>query len=77
MKKVYVDVCVAAAHGGAEKPVSVRWIDGRTYQIARTLHMCEASDNEFDGIRYTVLIGSEQRYIYRGVCGRWYVMLTA
>lgn len=49
------------------------WNDGRKFDINRVLYRTTSSINEYDGIRYTVLIGNMEKFIYQ--YGReWYVM---
>ena len=49
----------------------IHWHDGRTWDIEKTLHSC-TSEGDFKGIRYTVLIGSAEKYLYR-IDDKWYV----
>lgn len=72
MNKVYVNVECICYEDGTVRPNIIRWPDGRCWKVIRTLHISEASDNEFEGIRYTVLIGSAEKYIYR-LGSKWYV----
>ena len=71
MKKVYVNVDYQILVGGAIRPVRIHWHDGRTWEIKKTLHSCTFFD-DYEGIRYTVLIGSAERYLYR-IEDKWYV----
>ncbi len=71
MKKVYVKVDYQVIGGGAIRPTRIHWQDGRTWDITKTLYSC-TSEDEFKGIRYTVLIGSAEKYLYR-VGDKWYV----
>ena len=71
MDKVYVNVDYQVLSGGAIKPVRIYWHDGRVWKIKKTLHSC-TSEDEFKGIRYTVLIGSAEKYLYR-IGDTWYV----
>ena len=64
MEKVYVNVDYQVLVGGAIKPVRIYWHDGRAFDIRKTLHCC-TSEDEYEGIRYTVLIGSAEKYLYR------------
>lgn len=59
MEKVYVNVDYQVLVGGAIKPVRIYWHDGRAFDIRKTLHCC-TSEDEYEGIRYTVLIGSAE-----------------
>ncbi len=73
MKKVYVRVDSERRESGEIIPLTVSWHDGRIWNIDRVLHTCVSHDGEFEGIRYTVIIGSAEKYIYRA--GHvWYVM---
>ena len=40
---------------------------------SEVIHSCVSLDGEFEGIRYTVFIGSAEKYIYRAGHA-WYVM---
>lgn len=71
MEKVYVNVDYQVFGGGALKPVCIYWTDGRAFDVRKTLHSC-TSEDDFEGIRYTVLIGSAEKYLYR-IGGKWYV----
>ena len=71
LEKVYVNVDYQVLVGGAIKPVRIYWHDGRAFDIRKTLHCC-TSEDEYEGIRYTVLIGSAEKYLYR-IGGKWYV----
>lgn len=71
MEKVYVNVDYRVLVGGAITPVRIYWHDGRAFDIRKTLHCC-TSEDEYEGIRYTVLIGSAEKYLYR-IGGKWYV----
>lgn len=71
MKK-YVEVECSVSPDGEIRPKSIYWHDGRIWKISKVLHTCTSSNNEFEGIRYTILIGSAEKYIYR-LGDRWYV----
>lgn len=72
MNKTYVEVCCRSLDNGVVLPSEIIWKDGRCWSIDRVLHSCTASENEFEGIRYTVLIGSAEKYLYQ-LGKRWYV----
>ena len=72
MEKLFVNVLCDHQKDGTLRPVRIIWADGRTWDIRRTLHVAEPVENEFEGIRYTVLIGSAEKYIYR-TGTKWYV----
>ena len=75
MNRIFVDVQCECYSDGSVRPLRVSWPDGRSWQVVRVLHVSEPADNEFEGIRYTVLIGSAERNIYR-VGSSWYVEPT-
>lgn len=72
MKKKYIEVLVEKNAHGDELPVQIFWTKKQSYKVDSVLHVCEAADNEFDGKRYTVRIGNNERDIYRDSIG-WYV----
>lgn len=72
MNRMYVNIECRCFEDGSVRPLRLIWPDGRSWEITRTLHISEATDNEFEGIRYTVLIGSAVRNIYR-TGSAWYV----
>ena len=71
MEKVFVKVDYQVLTGGAIRPTRIHWHDGRVWDIEKTLHSC-TSQCDFEGIRYTVLIGSAEKYLYR-IGDKWYV----
>ena len=72
MGKVYVSVESITYADGSIVPLKIFWDDGRTWYIKRVIHMAEPVNNEFEGIRYTILIGSAVKNIYR-LGASWYV----
>ncbi|MBO4919642.1 MAG: hypothetical protein J5365_05740 [Erysipelotrichaceae bacterium] len=73
MKKIYVQVDSQRMENGEEIPKAVCWEDGRIWKVDRVLHACKSLDGEFEGIRYTVMIGKAEKFIYR-TGHSWYVM---
>ena len=73
MKKTYVTVDCRISADGTERPLRVIWPDGRSWDVEKVLHKNLQYKNEFEGIRYTVIIGSAEKYIYRNDAG-WYVI---
>lgn len=73
MKRVYVQVDSERLESGEIIPRIISWEDGRIWNIDRVIHSCASLDDEFEGIRYTVIIGSAEKYIYRAGHA-WYVM---
>ena len=72
MNKIPVDVEVEVSRDGEQIPKAVIWSDGRRFTISRVVYHGMSSSNEYEGIRYTVLIGSAEKYLYR-IGGKWYV----
>lgn len=72
MGKVYVSVESITYADGSIVPLKIFWDDGRTWDIKRVIHMAEPVNNEFEGIRYTILIDSAVKNIYR-LGASWYV----
>lgn len=75
MSRVAVEVRCFIDTEGIISPEWVRWSDGRVWQIERVLHTCESPDQSFEGVRYTVLIGGQEKYIYHTKRG-WYVFAS-
>jgi len=76
VKKVAVSInCTIDADGNIQ-PNSIKWKDGRRWEIDRVLHTCRSPDSSFDGIRYTVLIGGVEKYLYQSD-SHWYVGLSS
>ncbi len=73
MKRVYVQVDSERLESGEIVPLRISWQDGRIWNIDRVTHSCASLDGEYEGIRYTVIIGSAEKYIYRAGHA-WYVM---
>ncbi len=73
MKKVPIGVEVTQYPLGREKLQAIIWKDGQRFRIDRVLHSCPSFDHEYEGIRYTVLIGSAEKYIYKAGT-EWYVL---
>lgn len=60
---------------GRNIPTCIHWTNGKHYNIRRILHTCISSNNEFEGICYTVQIGNKQKNIYCDK-GIWYIMMS-
>lgn len=73
MKKELITVEADRQPDGLLLPKAVLWKDGRRFEISRVLFYSASPTGEYEGIRYTVMIGSAERYIYR-VNHKWYVM---
>lgn len=73
MKKELITVEADRQPDGLLLPKAVLWKDGRRFEISRVLFYSASPTGEYEGIRYTVMIGSTEKYIYR-VNHKWYVM---
>lgn len=73
MKKELITVETDRQPDGLLLPKAVLWKDGRRFEISRVLFYSASPTGEYEGIRYTVMIGSAEKYIYR-VNHKWYVM---
>jgi hypothetical protein len=76
LRRVYVTVDCRQFKSGEIKPLRIHWHDGRVWEIKRLLHSAYPVDDEFKGVRYTVLIGDAEKYLYR-YNDQWYVMADA
>ena len=72
MRRIYVTVDCRQYESGAIKPLKIHWHDGRTWEVTKLLHAAYPTD-EFKGVRYTVLIGETEKYLYR-YNDLWYVI---
>ena len=73
MEKVFVQVDSEKRENGDIIPKTITWVDGRVWNIDRVIHSCASLDGEYEGIRYTIFIGSAERYLYKAGHA-WYVM---
>ena len=73
MNRTFVRVECLVLEDGSAQPRKIIWLDGREFPIRRVIHACPASNGEYEGIRYTVLIGSAEKYLYKEN-DKWYVV---
>lgn len=73
MGRLYVTVNCDQTADGRSIPRSIKWDESRSSAVRRVLHIC-TSPKEYEGIRYTILIGSAEKYLYK-VGDKWYVEL--
>lgn len=71
MGRLYVTVNCDQTAEGKIIPRGIIWSDKKTSTIHKILHVC-TSPTEFEGIRYTILIGSAEKYLYKAE-DKWYV----
>lgn len=75
MTRIYVQTVCRHLDSGGVIPLEIWWDDGRRWSIGRVLHTSESPDDEYEGIRYAVLINRSTRYLYQ-LGDRWYVETT-
>ena len=73
MRRLYVTVNCDHTADGQSIPRTIKWDESRSSAIRKVLYAC-ASPAKFEGIRYTILIGSAEKYLYK-VGDKWYVEL--
>lgn len=73
-RKAYVPVSVGVDTEGNIRPRSIRWEDGRVYEIDRLKYRCRAASTKVCGcgMRYTVMIEGKETYLFEEN-GRWFV----
>lgn len=73
-RKVYVEVTVRFDIEGKMTPLSMKWQDGRVFEIDRVMDMRRAASLKAGGVgdRYTCRICGQERFLfYEGP--RWFV----
>ena len=73
--KVYVGVDAYFSADGKLRPTCIVWEDGKRYPIDRIRKCQRASSLKAGGagIRYTVVIGGKDRYLFYEENYRWFV----
>ena len=73
-RKVYVQVAVIVRKDGSIRPSCIYWGDGEKYKIGRIRSAVPRASTKVGGrgIRYTVEIGGQERYLF-DEDGRWFV----
>lgn len=59
---------------GMLHPRTVIWPDGRRFPVKKVLHCSTSEEDGLPGVRYTTIIGKEQRNLYC-VDREWFVMM--
>ncbi len=73
-RKVYVAVNAEHESDGTCHPKTIRFANGRKYEIDRVLQVSRsASMVGGQGIRYRIRIGREETYLFDEQNGRWFV----
>lgn len=75
MDKVYVDVTAEFTKDGRLLPKSIRWEDGRVYQIERIKDIRRAASLKAGGagLRYTCMICGCERHLFYEDNNLWFV----
>lgn len=75
MSKIYVDVIAEFSKEGELIPKSLRWEDGRVYDIDRILDKRRAASLKAGGVgmRYTCIICGQQKYLFYEDNNMWFV----
>ncbi len=73
-QKIYVAIELLTRTDGTMRPQQLIWENGISYPIDRVLHVTPAASLKVGGrgIRYTVVIGGRERYLFFED-GRWFV----
>ena len=71
VEKIPVIVKTERKENGKKQPVSLVLPCGHFFRIDRVLHYA-VSPVEYEGLRFTVMIGGEEKYIYRSG-DNWYI----
>lgn len=72
-RKVYVSVVAEIDEEGNKRPMSVRWEDGRVYEIDKVLDVRRAFAVKVGGtaVRYTISVCGKVTYIFEDE-GKWF-----
>lgn len=73
--KVYVDVTAIFTKDGQLKPVSIKWLDGRNYEIQRITDVRRAASLKAGGVgtRYTCIIDGKEGHLFYEENNMWFV----
>lgn len=73
-RKVLVKVLLLVATDGTKTPLSLTFEDGKEYRIDRICGIRRAAASKVGGtgIRYTILVGGKQTYLFEDE-GQWFV----
>ncbi|MPM60464.1 hypothetical protein SDC9_107315 [bioreactor metagenome] len=74
MAKIFVEVTALHDINGKTRPLSIKWSDGRVFEIDRVLDVRQAPSLKGGGhgIRYTCRIRGKQVYLF-DEDGKWFV----
>ena len=73
-RKVYVSVVAEIDEEGNKRPLSIRWEDGRVYEIDRVTEIKRAFAVKVGGtaVRYTIVVSSKVTFLFEDE-GKWFV----
>ena len=73
-RKVYVSVVAEIDEDGNKRPLSIRWEDGRVYEIDRVTEIKRAFAVKVGGtaVRYTIVVSSKVTFLFEDE-GKWFV----
>lgn len=74
-RKVYVDVMAEFTQEGKLIPKSIKWEDGRTFEIQKITDVRRAASLKAGGVgmRYTCLICGQSKFLYYEENNLWFV----
>ena len=72
-RKVYVGVVAEIDEEGNKRPISVKWEDGRVYEIDRVLQVRRAFAEKVGGtaVRYTISVCGKITFLFEDE-GKWF-----
>ncbi|SCP98610.1 hypothetical protein [Anaerobium acetethylicum] len=73
--KIYVDVIAEFTKDGRLLPISLKWDDGRTFEIQRVTDIRRAASLKAGGVgtRYTCIICAQEKYLYYEGNSLWFM----
>ncbi len=73
-RKVYVTVDAEHKPDGSCRPLSIRMADNSFFEIDRVKQICRAASRVGGmGIRYTIIIGRHETFLFNEQNGKWFV----
>lgn len=74
MAKIFVEITARHDPDGNTRPLSLKWEDGRVFEIDRVLDVRQAPSLKGGGlgIRYTCRVHNKEIYLFDEL-GRWYI----
>lgn len=74
-RKVYVTVTADHLEDGACRPISIKFENGKVYEIDRIRQCCRAASTKVggSGIRYTIMVCGKETYLFDEENGKWFV----